>query len=56
KMPFYPVMPIITFVSVVIVFWGLGAEAKLYTLAWFIIGLIIYLIYGVKHSKKGKSS
>lgn len=56
KMPFYPIMPVITFVSVVIVFWGLGLEAKLYTLAWFIIGILIYLFYGVRHSKKDKTS
>ena len=56
KMPFYPVLPIVAFISVAIVFWGLSGEAKLYTLIWFIIGLLIYLIYGISHSKKHKST
>ena len=47
-------LPLITFVLVLIVFWGLGYEAKLYTLIWFIIGIFIYLIYGVSYSKKNE--
>ncbi|HCZ7024947.1 TPA: hypothetical protein O3169_001751, partial [Staphylococcus aureus] len=37
---------------VLLVFWGLGFEAKLYTLIWFIVGIILYLSYGLRHSKK----
>ena len=54
KLPLYPILPAITFVLVLIVFWGLGYEAKLYTLIWFIIGIFIYLIYGVSYSKKNE--
>ena len=52
KMPFFPVLPILGFLSTAIVLWGLDSKAKLYTLAWFIFGLAIYFIYGLQHSKK----
>ena len=52
KLPLYPVLPAITFVLVLLVFWGLSFEAKLYTLIWFVVGIVIYLLYGLKHSKK----
>lgn len=52
KLPLYPVLPAVTFVLVLLVFWGLGFEAKLYTLIWFIVGIILYLSYGLRHSKK----
>lgn len=52
KLPLYPILPAITFILVLLVFWGLSFEAKLYTLIWFIVGIIIYLIYGIRHSKK----
>lgn len=50
KMPFYPVMPALAFVASLVVFWGLGVDAKLYALAWFVLGLLIYLFYGKNHS------
>ncbi|EHJ08077.1 APC family permease [Staphylococcus simiae] len=52
KLPLYPVLPAITFILVLLVFWGLGFEAKLYTLIWFVVGIILYLSYGLRHSKK----
>ncbi|MCU5745395.1 amino acid permease [Staphylococcus sp. SQ8-PEA] len=54
KMPFYPVLPVLALISTMVVFWGLSSEAKLYTLGWFILGLVIYLVYGVHNSKKHK--
>ncbi len=50
KMPFYPVLPALAFVASLVVFWGLGVDAKLYALAWFVLGLLIYLFYGKDHS------
>ena len=52
KVPFFPVLPVITFLLVLLVFWGLSFEAKLYTLIWFLVGIVIYVFYGIKHSKK----
>lgn len=56
KMPFYPVLPALGFVASLIVFWGLDIQAKLYAGGWFVLGVIIYFAYGIRHSylaKKG---
>ena len=37
KVPFFPVLPIITFILVLLVFWGLSFDAKLYTLIWLLL-------------------
>ncbi|WP_125711044.1 APC family permease [Lacticaseibacillus porcinae] len=50
KMPWYPVMPALAFIGALIVFLGLDIQAKLYSGVWFIIGLIVYLVYGMHHS------
>ncbi|MFD1485086.1 APC family permease [Lacticaseibacillus baoqingensis] len=50
KMPFYPVMPALAFLGALIVFLGLDIQAKLYSGVWFVIGLIVYLAYGMHHS------
>jgi len=58
KMPGYPVTPAIGAILSAWVFWGLSAEAKIYALIWFIIGIVVYFLYGAKHSvlrsKSGK--
>lgn len=58
KMPFYPVLPALGFIGSLIVFWGLGNDAKIYAGIWFIVGVIIYFAYGSRHSylnkKEGK--
>lgn len=54
KMPLYPVMPALAFLGSLVVFLGLDNEAKLYTGGWFIIGIIIYLTYGMKNSYLNK--
>lgn len=56
KLPLFPVLPAVTFILVLAVFWGLSFEAKLYTLIWFIVGIIIYFLYGVRHSKKNEEA
>jgi APA family basic amino acid/polyamine antiporter len=48
KMPLYPVLPAFAFLGSLAVFWGLDNDAKLYSLIWFIIGLLIYAVYGAK--------
>lgn len=50
KMPLYPVLPFLAFLASLIVFCGLDYQAKIYALIWFILGVIIYLLYGQKHS------
>ncbi|UQS82515.1 amino acid permease [Bombilactobacillus folatiphilus] len=50
KMPLYPVMPLLGFLGSLVVFLGLSKEAKIYAAGWFVVGLIIYFTYGMKHS------
>lgn len=50
KMPFYPVLPILAFIASLVVFLGLDIQAKVYALVWFILGVIIYFAYGIRHA------
>ena len=50
KMPFYPVMPALAFLASLLVFMGLDYQAKLYAGIWFVLGLVIYFTYGIRHS------
>lgn len=54
KMPFYPVLPFLGFLASLIVFLGLDSQAKIYAVIWFILGVIIYLTYGIRHSSLNK--
>ena len=55
KMPFYPVMPCLAFLASLFVFWGLDIDAKIYAGVWFLLGLVIYFTYGVRHSYLNKT-
>ncbi|MCT6820770.1 MAG: amino acid permease [Lactobacillus panisapium] len=50
KMPLYPVLPFLAFLGSFAVFWGLDLQAKKYMLFWSIIGILIYCLYGIRHS------
>lgn len=54
KLPLYPVMPLIIFICIFAVFWGLSGQAKFYTLMWFVIGIAYYLFYVTKSMIKEK--
>ncbi|MDO4903716.1 MAG: amino acid permease [Limosilactobacillus sp.] len=56
QMPFYPVMPALGFLASLTVFWGLDADAKTYAGLWFVLGLIIYFGYGMRHSYLSKKN
>ena len=56
KMPFYPVMPALGFLAALFVFMGLDYQAKLYAGIWFVLGLVIYFGYGVRHSFLAKKN
>ncbi|MCL2113561.1 MAG: amino acid permease [Streptococcaceae bacterium] len=51
KMPFYPILPALGAIGSVIVFEMLDPAAKLGAFIWFILGIIVYTLYGSKHSK-----
>lgn len=48
--PFYPVLPILGFLGSFAVFMGLDIQAKIYSAVWFLIGVIIYFVYGMRHA------
>ncbi|MDR3242121.1 MAG: amino acid permease [Lactobacillaceae bacterium] len=50
KMPLYPVLPALAAGAAFGVLLGLGDDAKIMMLGWFVIGMIIYFTYGMKHS------
>lgn len=50
KMPLYPVMPALAFAGSLFVFLGLDQAAKEMAGIWFVIGVVIYLTYGMNHS------
>ncbi|MCM0582566.1 amino acid permease [Weissella diestrammenae] len=50
KMPLYPILPAIAALSAFGVLMGLGIDAKVMMLGWFVLGVVIYFVYGIKHS------
>ncbi|MCT3208000.1 amino acid permease [Limosilactobacillus reuteri] len=50
KMPLYPVLPAISAIFSAVIFWGLNTDAKILMVGWFVVGLLIYFIYGIRHS------
>ena len=54
KVPLYPVLPALGFLASLMVFLGLDYQAKLYAGIWFVLGLVIYFAYGVRHSYLSK--
>lgn len=51
KMPFYPVLPALGAIGSAVVFELLDPMAKLYAFIWFLLGIVIYTLYGSTHSK-----
>ncbi|QIL50190.1 amino acid permease [Weissella coleopterorum] len=49
KMPLYPILPMVAALFALFVLLGLGIDAKLMMLGWFVLGLIVYFAYGMKH-------
>lgn len=56
KVPLYPVLPALGFIASLMVFIGLDYQAKLYAGIWFVLGLIIYFAYGMRHSYLNKQA
>jgi APA family basic amino acid/polyamine antiporter len=54
KVPFYPVLPIISVILCVLMMTQLSAETWIASIIWFIFGMIIYFAYGIKHSQLAK--
>ena len=56
KVLLYPVLPALGFLASLMVFLGLDYQAKLYAGIWFVLGLVIYFAYGVRHSYLSKKN
>ena len=54
KVPFFPFVPIISFILCIILMTQLSALTWIACSIWMMIGLIIYFIYGKKHSVLNK--
>lgn len=50
KVPFYPVLPIVSFILCIFLITQLSLQTWIACGVWFVIGLIIYFTYGEKHS------
>ncbi|MCM8610096.1 MULTISPECIES: amino acid permease [Lactiplantibacillus] len=55
RVPFYPVLPIISGLLCLFMMTQLSAETWLASLAWFVLGLLIYFGYGIRHSRMNKA-
>ncbi|MCR8851989.1 APC family permease [Lysinibacillus fusiformis] len=54
KVPFFPVLPILSFLLCLFLISQLSVLTWIACSIWFIIGLIVYLVYGQKHSEMNK--
>lgn len=54
KVPLYPIIPIISFVLCIFLMTQLSIHTIIFCGIWIVIGLIIYFIYGKKHSLLNK--
>ncbi|MHA8111299.1 APC family permease [Lactobacillaceae bacterium Melli_B4] len=54
RMPLYPVLPLASALFSGFIFWNLSIDAKLLMLGWFLVGIVIYFLYGMRHSKMNK--
>lgn len=50
KVPFYPILPIVSFISCIFLITQLSIQTWIASGIWFIIGLIIYFVYGKRNS------
>ncbi|MCH4169822.1 MAG: amino acid permease [Lactobacillus sp.] len=50
KVPLYPVLPVVSLILCLALMTQLHVETWLASIAWFVVGLIIYLTYGMNHS------
>ena len=55
RVPLYPVLPIISDLLCLFMMTQLSMETWLASLVWFLLGLIIYFGYGIRHSRMNKA-
>lgn len=50
KVPFYPVLPIVAFISCIFLITQLSVQTWIASGIWFILGVILYFVYGKRNS------
>ena len=55
KVPFYPFLPLLSGALCLLMLFELPLETWLAAIVWFILGLIVYFSYGIKHSRLNES-
>jgi basic amino acid/polyamine antiporter, APA family len=50
RVPFVPLVPILGILSCLLLMFSLPSENWLRLIVWLVIGLVIYFVYGRKHS------
>lgn len=56
KVPFYPVIPILSGLACIGMMCFLSVKTYIFASIWFLFGLFIYCVYGYKHSKINKKN
>lgn len=56
KVPFYPVIPILSGLACIGMMCFLSVKTYIFASVWFLFGLFIYCVYGYKHSKISKKN
>ncbi len=51
NVPFYPVLPLVSFGICLYLMTNLSRTTWIAFMIWFILGIIVYFSYGIKHSK-----
>ena len=54
KVPFYPIIPILSGLACIGMMCFLSVKTYIFAGIWFLFGLFIYCVYGYKHSKISK--
>ena len=55
-MPLSPVLPIVSALACLYLMTNLSVETWLRFLAWLALGLVVYAVYGYRHSRVGDRS
>jgi APA family basic amino acid/polyamine antiporter len=51
KVPFSPVVPILSALASLYLMYGLPWDTWIRLIVWMVIGLVVYFVYGIKHSR-----
>ena len=54
RVPFSPVVPIVSALACLYLMLNLSVETWLRFLVWLVVGLVVYAVYGRRHSRVGR--